>query len=193
MLCNYVAPQSIWFLVGEHYEGRSGVALVAWLQERTPQFRESVTYVVIDHHCRLVSRRSVRPELLPTPSSWSMTWELHDRRGRNIDPQWADRRRLLIVRERLLGKSFAKMWDRISAADPSAQSLSVWSAQGELRTLLSSVPRRRAPAWPTTIDSCAPESQRCRSPRTARRDLEYHHDQRPVSRSRRGLLHFHSP
>jgi transposase len=68
-----------------------------------------------------------------------VTWELRDRRGRKIDPQWANRRRLLRARERLSARSFAKMWNQISAEDPSAQILSAWIAKEELRTLLSTV------------------------------------------------------
>ena len=71
-----------------------------------------------------------------------VTWDLRDRRGRRgrkIDPEWANRRRLLTARERLSGKSFAKMWNRISDEDPSAQILSAWIAKEELRTLLSTV------------------------------------------------------
>ena len=30
-----------------------------------------------------------------------VTWDLRDRRGRRIDPEWANRRRLLTARERL--------------------------------------------------------------------------------------------
>ena len=68
-----------------------------------------------------------------------VTWDLRDRRGRKIDPEWANRRRLLTARERLSGTSFAKMWNRISDEDPSAQILSAWIAKEELRTLLSTV------------------------------------------------------
>ncbi|WP_186242329.1 transposase [Mycobacterium simulans] len=38
-----------------------------------------------------------------------VTRDLHDRRGRKIDSEWANRRRLLRARERLSQKSFAKM------------------------------------------------------------------------------------
>jgi transposase len=48
-------------------------------------------------------------------------------------------RRLLTARERLSDNSFVKMWNRISAADPTAQILSAWIAKEELRTLLSTV------------------------------------------------------
>ncbi len=68
-----------------------------------------------------------------------VTWELRDRRGRKLDPEWANRRRLLTARERLSEKSFTKMWNRISAGDPSAQILSAWIAKEELRTLLVTV------------------------------------------------------
>lgn len=53
--------------------------------------------------------------------------------------QWVNLRRLLNARERLSDKSVTKMWDRISATDPTAQSLSAWIAKEELRTLLSTV------------------------------------------------------
>ena len=68
-----------------------------------------------------------------------ITWDLRERRGRKIDPEWANRRRLLRGRERLSEKSFAKMWNQIQAEDPSAQILTAWIAKEELRTLLATV------------------------------------------------------
>jgi len=68
-----------------------------------------------------------------------VTWELKDRRGGKIDPEWANRRRLLTARERLSKKNFAKMWNMISDEDPSAQILSAYIAKEELRTVLSTV------------------------------------------------------
>jgi transposase len=143
-------------LLGQR-EGRSGATVVAWLNERTPQFREHIKYVAIDPAAAYAS--AIRtPGLLPnaklvvdhfhltklandalTKVRRRVTWELHERRGRKIDPQWANRRRLLTARERLSDKSFTKMWNRIIAADPSAQILSAWIAKEELRTLLSTV------------------------------------------------------
>lgn len=143
-------------LLGQR-EGRNRAAVVAWLEERTPQFRESIKYVAIDPAASYAS--AIRtPGLLPnaklvvdhfhlsklandalTKVRRRVTWELNDRRGRKIDPQWANRRRLLTARERLSNKSFAKMWNRINDADPSAQILSAWIAKEELRTLLSTV------------------------------------------------------
>lgn len=68
-----------------------------------------------------------------------VTWELKDRRGGKIDPEWANRHRLLTARERLSDKNFAKMWNAIVDEDPTAQILSAYIAKEELRTLLSTV------------------------------------------------------
>jgi len=68
-----------------------------------------------------------------------VTWDLRDRRGRKLDPEWANRRRLLRARERLSDKSFATMWNAIVDEDSSGQILSAWIAKEELRTLCSTV------------------------------------------------------
>ena len=122
--------------------GRTSAAVIERLQARTPQFREAVEYVAIDPAA--VYAAALRTEgLLPNATivvdhfhlvklandalsrvRRRATWDLRDRRGRKIDPEWANRRRLLTARERLSGKSFAKMWNRISDEDPSAQILS---------------------------------------------------------------------
>jgi len=141
-------------LLGQQ-EGRSGAAVVAWLNARTPEFREAVRYVAIDPAAAYAS--AIRtPGLLPnatlvvdhfhliqlanhalTQVRRRVTWDLQDHRGRKTDPQWANRRRLLTARERLSASSFAKMWNQINQADPTAQILSAWIAKEELRTLLS--------------------------------------------------------
>ena len=143
-------------LLGQR-EGRTGAAVVDWLCERSPAFREAVEYVAIDPAAVYAS--AIRtPGLLPnatvvvdhfhlvklandalTKVRRRVTWDLRDRRGRALDPEWANRRRLLRARERLSDKSFAKMWDQITTEDPSAQILSAWIAKEELRTLLSTV------------------------------------------------------
>jgi transposase len=137
--------------------GRTGEAVVSWLRERSHEFRAAVQYVAIDPAAVYAS--AVRtPGLLPnatlvvdhfhlvklandalTKVRRRVTWELRDRRGRKIDPEWANRRRLLRARERLSDKSFTTMWNTITEEDPSAQILSAWIAKEELRTLLSTV------------------------------------------------------
>ena len=143
-------------LLGQR-EGRTGAAVVDWLSERSPAFREAIEYVAIDPAA--VDASAIRtPGLLPnaavvvdhfhlvklandavTKVRRRVTWDLRDRRGRKLDPEWANRRRLLRARERLSEKSFVKMWNAITAEDDSAQILSAWIAKEELRTLLSTV------------------------------------------------------
>ena len=143
-------------LLGQR-EGRTGATVIAWLSERTPLFREGIEYVAIDPAAAYAA--AVRtPGLLPnatlvvdhfhlvklandalTKVRRRVTWELRERRGRKIDPEWANRRRLLRGQERLSENSFAKMWNQLQDEDPSAQILSAWIAKEELRTLLSTV------------------------------------------------------
>jgi transposase len=138
-------------------EGRTGATVVAWLSERSTAFREAVEYVAIDPAAAYAS--AIRTaDLMPnativvdhfhlvklandalTKVRRRVTWDLRDRRGRKTDPEWANRRRLLTARERLSPRSFAKMWNRLQAEDPSAQILTAWIAKEELRTLLSTV------------------------------------------------------
>ena len=143
-------------LLGQR-EGRTGATVVAWLREQTPEFRQAIEYVAIDPAAAYAS--AIRtPGLLPnativvdhfhlvklandalTAVRRRVTWDLRERRGHRIDPEWANRRRLLRARERLSQKSFAKMWNAIVAEDHTGQILSAWIAKEELRTLLSTV------------------------------------------------------
>jgi transposase len=137
---------------GAHHRGGGGL-----VDERTPAFREAIAYVAIDPAA--VYAAAVRTEgLLPnatlvvdhfhlvqlsndamTTVRRRVTWELKDRRGAKIDPEWANRPRLLTGQERLSNKNFAKMWNTIVEEDPCAQILSAYTAKEELRTLLSTV------------------------------------------------------
>lgn len=143
-------------LLGQR-EGRTSAAVIDWLSKRSDEFRAGVQFVAIDPAAVYAS--AIRtPGLLPnativvdhfhlvklandalTTVRRRVTWDLRDRRGRRIDPEWANRRRLLRARERLSQNTFVKMWNRIQDEDPSAQILSAWIAKEELRTLLSTV------------------------------------------------------
>ncbi len=137
--------------------GRTTAAVVDWLRERSTEFREAIEFVAIDPAA--VYAAAIRtPGLLPnavivvdhfhlvklandtvTKVRRRVTWELKDRRGRKLDPEWANRRRLLTARERLSDRAFHRMWEQIDGEDPSAQILSAWIAKEELRTLLATV------------------------------------------------------
>jgi transposase len=144
-------------LLGQR-EGRTSAAVIDWRSKRSDEFRAGAQFVAIDPAAVYAS--AIRTAgLLPnativvdhfhlvklandalTKVRRRVTWDLRDRRGRRIDPQWANRaRRLLRARERLSPNAFVKMWNRIQDEDPSAQILSAWIAKEELRTLLSTV------------------------------------------------------
>ena len=63
-------------------------------------------------------------------------WETEGRRGRKVDPAWANRRRLLTGRERLRPKAFAAMWNGLIDSEP-GEVLTAWIAKEELRALLA--------------------------------------------------------
>jgi transposase len=136
-------------------EGRTAKTVVDWLTARGPEFCAAVQFVAIDPAASYASAiRTALPNATIVVDHFHLiklandaltkvrrrvTWELRERRGRKIDPEWANRRRLLTAWERLSDKSFTKMWNAIVAEDPSAQILSAWIAKEELRTLCSTV------------------------------------------------------
>lgn len=141
-------------------EGRTTATVVDWLSARTPEFREQVRYVVIDpaavYAAAIRTLNADGSRLLPnatlvvdhfhlvklandavTRVRRRVTWDQHGRRGRKIDPAWANRRRLLKGRERLSERAFQAMWAALEAGDPTAQILTAWIAKEELRMLLA--------------------------------------------------------
>lgn len=136
-------------------QGRTAAAVIDWLAERTPQFRGAVEFVAIDPAAGYAAAvRAALPNAAIVVDHFHLvklandaltkvrrrvTWDLRERRGRKLDPEWANRRRLLCARERLSDKSFTKMWNALAAEDPGSQILSAWIAKEELRTLCSTV------------------------------------------------------
>jgi len=132
-------------------DGRSSAAVQAWLAARSPEFRAGIEVVVIDAHAGYAA--AVRTALpgaaiavdhfhlimlgnkAVTAVRQRVTRELHGRRGRKIDPTWANRRLLLRGRERLSEAALARMWNGCVDHDPSGQLLSAWIAKEELRAL----------------------------------------------------------
>jgi transposase len=141
-------------------EGHTSKAVVDWLEARTPEFREAIRFVAVDaaavYAKAIGTRRDDGTLLLPnatlvvdhfhlvklaneavTKVRRRVIWEQKGRRGRKVDPAWANRRRLLTARERLSPKAFATMWNALIDSDPSGQILSAWIAKEELRALLA--------------------------------------------------------
>jgi transposase len=136
-------------------EGRTSACVIGWLQARTPEFRETIRFVAIDP-AAVYAKAVTTPGLLPnatlvvdhfhlvklandavTKVRRRVIWEQHGRRGRKIDPAWANRRRLLTARERLSTTAFTTMWNSLIDSDESNQVFTTWIAKEELRSLLA--------------------------------------------------------
>jgi len=136
-------------------QGRTSACVVSWLEQRSPAFREAIRFVAIDP-AAVYAKAVTTPGLLPnarlvvdhfhivklandavTKVRRRVIWEQKGRRGRKIDPAWANRRRLLTARERLSDKAFTTMWNSLIDSDPSAQILTAWIAKEELRKVLA--------------------------------------------------------
>jgi transposase len=133
--------------------GRTGAAVTGWLDDRGKDWKDQVRFVAIDP-CAVY--RSAITRALPdavivvdhfhlvrlanqavTRVRQRVTREHLGRRGTARDPAWANRRRLLRGRERLSDRAFARMWEQITASEPTGQLLAAWIAKEELRYLLA--------------------------------------------------------
>jgi transposase len=141
-------------LLGQR-EGRTSKTVVDWLREQSPEFRDAIRFVAIDPaaaYAAAVRTKGLLPNARLVVDHFHLVklaneavtkvrrrtiWEQKGRRGRKIDPAWANRRRLLTGRQRLRPKAFAAMWNALIDSDPSGQILAAWIAKEELRTLLA--------------------------------------------------------
>ena len=138
-------------------DGRTSAAVQTWLAARTPEFRAGVEVVVIDPHAGYAAAvRAALPDAqiavdhfhlimlankAVTAVRQRVTRDLLGRRGRKIDPAWANRRLLLRGRERLSQAALARMWNGCLDHDLSGQILSTWIAKEELRALCATAVR----------------------------------------------------
>jgi transposase len=138
-------------------DGRTSAAVQAWLAARSEEFRAGVQVVVIDPHAGYASAvRVALPDAqvavdhfhlimlgnkAVTAVRQRVTRDLLGRRGRKIDPAWANRRLLLRGRERLSPAALARMWNGCVDHDPTGQILSAWIAKEELRALCATAAR----------------------------------------------------
>jgi transposase len=138
--------------------GRSSAAVCTWLEARDQAWRDGIEVVAIDP-CAAYAR-AVRQSLpqativvdhfhldrlaneMVTKVRRRVTWDNRDRRGRLVDPEWANRRRLLTAAERLRPERFARMWNAVAEGDPSGQIIAAYIAKEHLRALLALARRR---------------------------------------------------
>jgi transposase len=138
-------------------DGRTAAAVVGWLTRRSPAFRAAVQIVALDPSAPYAAAvRAALPNariavdhfhlvLLAnqalTRVRQRVTRELLDRRGRAVDPVWANRRLLLRGGERLSPQALRRMWNGCLDNDPTGQILTAWIAKEELRRLLAAAVR----------------------------------------------------
>jgi transposase len=138
-------------------DGRTSAAVQAWLAARSPEFRGGIEVVVIDPHAGYAAAvRAALPDAVIAVDHFHLimlantavtavrrrvTRDLLGRRGRKVDPAWANRRLLLRGRERLSPAALARRWNGCVDHDPSGQILSAWIAKEELRALCATAAR----------------------------------------------------
>ncbi|HEY2834355.1 MAG TPA: ISL3 family transposase [Sporichthyaceae bacterium] len=132
-------------------DGRTSTAVKGWLKARSQAFRDGVDVVVIDPHAGYAAAvREVLPDAAlavdhfhlimlankaVTTVRQRVTREQLGRRGRALDPAWANRRLLLRGSERLSERALARMWNGCVDHDSTGQILTAWIAKEELRAL----------------------------------------------------------
>jgi hypothetical protein len=130
-------------------DGRTAAAVTGWLAARGQAFREAVQIVALDPSApdaaavrRMLPQARIAVDhfhvvLLAnqalTRVRQRVTRELLDRRGRAVDPVWANRRLLLRGGERLSPRALARMSSGCIDNDPTGQILTAWIAREELR------------------------------------------------------------
>lgn len=132
-------------------DGRTSADVKEWLKARSQAFCAGVEVVVIDPHAGYAAAvREVLPDAVlavdhfhlimlankaVTAVRQRVTREQLGRRGRKLDPAWANRRLLLRGRERLSERALARMWNGCVDHDPTGQILTAWIAKENLREL----------------------------------------------------------
>ena len=143
-------------------DGRTSAAVQAWLAARSEEFRAAVEVVVIDPHAGYAAAvRAALPQAqiavdhfhlvmlankTVTAVRQRVTRDLLGRRGRTIDPAWANRRLPLRGRERLSQPALTRMWNGCIDHEPTGQILSAWIAKEELRALCATAARGGHPS-----------------------------------------------
>ena len=133
--------------------GRTSDAVIAWLKEQDPAWLARITHVSMDtsatyaraarlglpdavvvvdrFHLVALANRAV------TEYRRDLAWSRRGRRGRKIDPEWAQRNRLLRAAETLTDNEAAKMHDAMRLADPAGGLEKCWQGKEKLRRLLA--------------------------------------------------------
>ena len=132
--------------------GRSSKTVIDWIEAQTDAWRAGITHVAIDTSATYAK---VVREALPhaivildrfhlvalanravTDYRRELAWTNRGRRGRKVDPEWAQRNRLLRAGETLTAAERVKMFQAMKTADPTGGLHNCWRAKEMLRHLL---------------------------------------------------------
>jgi transposase len=135
-------------------DGRDSAAVADWLKARSPAWRDAVEVVAIDPSAAF--RKAIR-EQLPraavsvdhfhlvklgndalTKVRQRLTRQINDRRGRLVDPSWANRHLLLRGADTLSGKGWNRLEKTFRSDDPTGHLEAAWGIKERLRMLLRS-------------------------------------------------------
>jgi transposase len=133
-------------------DGRGSAGVGAWLSERSPAWLAGVQVVAIDPSAAF--RKALR-EHLPgaavsvdafhlvklandamTGARQRLARDHHGRRGRLVDPAWANRRLLLRGAETLSRRGWARLEHVLRADDPTDELGAAWGIKEQVRILL---------------------------------------------------------
>lgn len=133
--------------------GRNSAAVIAWLQAQDPEWRAGITHVSMDTSATYArAARLALPDAVVVVDRFhlvalankavtdyrrELAWARRGRRGRKIDPEWAQRNRLLRAGETLTTDEATKMHDAMRTADPSGGLEKCWQGKEMLRALLA--------------------------------------------------------
>ncbi len=133
--------------------GRTSAAVIAWLEAQDPEWRARITHVSMDTSATYArAARLALPDAVVVVDRFhlvalanravteyrrELAWARRGRRGRKIDPEWAQRNRLLRAAESLTEDEAAKMHDAMRRADPSGGLEKCWQGKEMLRPLLA--------------------------------------------------------
>jgi len=135
-------------------DGRDSAGVSAWLRARTPAWRERVEVVAIDPSAAF--RKALVDQLpraaisvdafhlvalanqMVTDVRRRLVRDRHGRRGRLVDPAWANRRLLLRGADTLSPAAWARLQRVFATDDPTGQLEWAWAAKEHLRILVTS-------------------------------------------------------
>lgn len=153
--------------------GRSGAAVVAWLESLPPDWRDQVQIVALDPSAPFAAaiRRALPGAVIVvdhfhlvrlgnqvvTEVRQRVARDRHGRRGRRVDLAWAHRTLLLRAGDRLSKRALAKLMQVLARDDPTNEIGAAWGCKELLRQLLAAPADRadiRARLW-AFYDACA--------------------------------------